>query len=361
MDLLRTADSEIKTIRMLRVVVQSATVSLIVAAAAIAGETPAVRSGEVRFEPAGDEQSVPELFRLEAREFTFRQRPLPTVSKSIAISELTFPSPVETPHEVNNTVHCEYFRPLSAGKHPAVVVLHILGGDFELSRLFSRTLAQDGVAALFLKLPYYGPRRPSEVKVRMISADPRQTVAGMRQAILDIRCAAAWLAAQEEVDRGQLGVFGISLGGITSALAVTVEPRFSKACLMLAGGDVGQVAWDTPQLVRLRQNWTDRGGTKEEFIRLWKSIDPVTYAERVVTRKPRILMLNARQDEIIPPVCTESLWRAFGEPEIVWYDAGHVSCVKYIFDGLGRVSRFFQADGAEENQSPAAKKAEARQ
>jgi dienelactone hydrolase len=313
-----------------------------------------VRTGDVQFVPTPDEPTVPELFRLEAHQFAFRQESLPTVSKSVAISQVTFPSPLETPHAINNTVHCEYFRPLSAGKHPAVVVLHILGGDFDLSRLFSRSLAQQGVAALFLKMPYYGPRRPTEGRVRMISEDPRQTVEGMRQAILDIRRGAAWLAAQEEVDPEQLGVFGISLGGITSALAATVEPRFHKACLMLAGGDVGQVAWDNPKLTRLRQKWTDEGGTKEEFIKLWKSIDPVTYADRVLRRKTKILMLNAKQDEIIPPICTDSLWRAFGEPEIVWYDAGHVSAAKYIFDGLGRVSRFFQPERDEARQPPAA-------
>lgn len=315
------------------------------------GEEPA-RSGEVSFAPTAAEATVPELFRLDRHTFTFQQKPQSTVSKSVAISEVTFPSPVETPHECNNTVHCEYFRPVNAGRHPAVIVLHILGGDFELSRLFSRNLAQHGVAALFLKLPYYGPRRPEGVKVRMVSEDPRQTVEAMRQAILDVRRGAAWLAAQTEVDSEQLGVFGISLGGITSALAVTAEPRFQKACLMLAGGDVGQVAWDNPQLVRLRQNWTDGGGTKEEFLELWSSIDPVTYADRVRSRKPKILMLNARHDEIIPPVCTESLWRAFGEPEIVWYDAGHISAMKYIFDGLGRVSRFFQPDAAAKGDEP---------
>lgn len=313
--------------------------------AAARAEEPS-RSGEVSFQPTVAEAKTPELFRLEPHTFTFQQKPQPTVSKSMTISEVTFPSAVETPFDCNNTVHCEYFRPLAAGRHPAVIVLHILGGDFDLARLFSRNLAQHGVAALFLKLPYYGPRRPEGVKVRMVSEDPRQTVEGMRQAILDVRRGAAWLAAQAEVDSEQLGVFGISLGGITSALAVTAEPRFQKACLMLAGGDVAQLAWDNPKLVHLRQKWTDGGGTKEEFLKLWSSIDPVTYAERVRSRKPKILMLNAKQDEIIPPVCTESLWRAFGEPEIVWYDAGHISVIKYIFDGLGRVSVFFQPDDA---------------
>ncbi|HUY31364.1 MAG TPA: alpha/beta hydrolase family protein [Pirellulales bacterium] len=307
------------------------------------GARPAdgVCTGEVRFEPAGDESQVPELFRLEPHTFRFRQSPLPTVSRAMEIFEVTYPSPVETPHPNNNTVHAEYFRPTSEGKHPGVIVLHILGGDFQLSRLFCRSLAQEGVAALFVKLPYYGPRRQPEVPVRMVSEDPRATVAGMRQAVLDIRRGAAWLAAQEEIDPERLGIFGISLGGITSALAATAEPRFKKICTMLAGGDIGQVAWENPQLARLRRNWTDGGGNKDEFLTLWKSIDPVTYAANVRGRK--ILMLNASHDEVIPRACTESLWRAFGEPEIVWYDASHKTAARFIFDGLSRVTRFFAA------------------
>ena len=53
-------------------------------------------------------------------------------------------------------------------------------------------------------------------------------------------------------------------------------------------------------------------------------------------------MLNARQDEVIPPACTESLWRAFGKPEIVWWDAGHFSAARYLFEGLGIAARFFR-------------------
>ena len=79
---------------------------------------------------------------------------------------VTFPSPVKTPHENNNTVHCEYFRPVGAGKRPAVVVLHILGGDFDLARLFCSNLATGGVSALFLKMPYYGPRRQPDAGPR---------------------------------------------------------------------------------------------------------------------------------------------------------------------------------------------------
>src|SRR6185436_10180870 len=97
--------------------------------------------------------------RLAAHTFDFHEEPVKTVCTRIAISLVTFPSPVETPHVNNNTVHCEYFRPAAPGKYPGVIVLHILGGDFDLARLFARSLAHKGVGALFLKMPYYGLRQ----------------------------------------------------------------------------------------------------------------------------------------------------------------------------------------------------------
>ena len=64
-----------------------------------------------------------------------------------------------------------------------------------------------------------------------------------------------------------------------------------------------------------------------------KVVDPVTYARPLPGRK--ILMLNASHDEVIPPACTDALWRAFGEPEIVWWDAGHYTAVRYIVQRPG--------------------------
>ena len=52
-------------------------------------------------------------------------------------------------------------------------------------------------------------------------------------------------------------------------------------------------------------------------------------------------MLNAKRDEVIPPACTQALWRSLGEPEIVWWDAGHYSAVRHIFEGLARTTAFF--------------------
>lgn len=301
-----------------------------------------VRQGEFGFEPAAGELGIPERFQLPAAKVAYRQQEATDIGNWVDYSLVTFPSPVQTPHEQNNTVHCEYFRPVGQEKAPGVIVLHILGGDFPLSRLVCTALARRGVAALFVKMPYYGPRRDPDSPRRMISPDPQETVEGMTQAVLDIRLASAWLASRDEVDADKLGICGISLGGITGALAASVEPRLKNVCLLLAGGDVGSLAWDTPQLRNVRRGWESRGGTKDEFIELLKSVDPVTYATKIEGR--RVLMINAIDDEVIPRTCTESLWNSLGKPDIVWYTGGHYTIAKHIVSIMSRTTRFFSAE-----------------
>ncbi len=298
-------------------------------------------TGKLAHKATADEAAIDARFRLASEEFSFEQKPIGSATDALSLWAVTFPSPVTTPHANNNTVHCEYFLPKSDKPVPGVIVLHILGGDFNLSRLFCVSLAEKGVAALFLKMPYYGPRQQPGVKRRMISPDPHETVESMTQAILDIRRATDFLAAQPEIDPARLGVFGISLGGITGSLALTAEPRLKNACFLLAGGDLGKVAWQSKELAKVRQKWIDAGGDEAGFRKVLSAIDPVRYGHHA--KGKRILMLNAKTDEVIPKECTVALWEAFDKPEIHWYDGGHYSVVWHVVDAMRRTSTFFAA------------------
>lgn len=313
--------------------------ALLAASVVLADDGRPIERGEVRFVPTPAESQVAERFRLAEHTFAWEARRMHTVTQTLEVWDVTFPSPVTTPVAANNTVHCEYYRSRRSGKRPGVIVLHILGGDFPLSRLFANSLAQHGCDALFVKMPYYGPRRDPSSPRRMVSPDPQETVAGMTQAVLDIRQAAAWLAARPEIDAGQLGIFGISLGGITGSLAAAAEPRLQNVCLLLTGGDIGRVGWQSLELAPVREKFLARGGSFEEFVETVRVVDPVTYA--VAARGKRILMLNARSDELISRACTESLWKALGEPQIEWYSGGHYTAIAHVFSALGRVGRFF--------------------
>jgi len=296
---------------------------------------PAIETGLVRFEPTAGELAIASQFRLKSARFRYELEPWARTSRC-EVLRLRFPSPVVTVHEANNTVHAEYFRPVGrSGRRPGVVVLHILGADFPLSRYLALRLADHGVAALFVKLPYYGERRPSSgqgSEVRFLSADIERSVASMRQAVLDVRRAIAWLAERPEVDPANLGVTGISLGGIVGSLVTAVEPRARSGVFLLAGGDLATILWEMPEGARYRRLWLESGRTLEDLRRLTQPWDPLTHARGLIGK--RILMIAGKADQVVPASCTTALWIAAGKPAIEWLDCGHYSAVGYLLPGI---------------------------
>src|SRR5207245_6363401 len=117
------------------------------------------------------------------------------------IIQVTFPSPMKTPFEMNNTVPAELYLPkrpaLGAdGKMPAAIVLDILDGRAILPRMTARVLAARGVAAMYFPMPYYNTRRPPEnAHFKLLDEDPRRyLIPPLRQLVMDVRRAKAVLA-----------------------------------------------------------------------------------------------------------------------------------------------------------------------
>jgi dienelactone hydrolase len=298
--------------------------------------------GEAAFRPTASEAEVPALFRLDASRFAYEME-LRRRAESHAVWAVRFPSPIASPDPVNNTVHAEFFAPAGAGpesRRPAVVVLHILGADFALSRYIAARLAERGVVALFVKLPYYGERRPPGM--RFLSADLARSVSAMRQGVCDVRRAAAWLASRPEVDPEKIGVTGISLGGIVSSLAASIDPAINRAALLMAGGGIADVLWEMPEVAPYRAAWRAAGRTRADLEILCRPFDPLTYAARL--RGKRVLMIAGDADEVIPPRAAIALWEAAGRPSIRWYACGHYSALGYLLPGVREAVEFFADD-----------------
>ncbi|WP_406696739.1 alpha/beta hydrolase family protein [Singulisphaera sp. Ch08] len=304
-----------------------------------------VERGEASFQPTSAEADVPELFRLTAARFPY-ERELIRTEASYSVFAVRFPSPITTPDPENNTVHAEYFCPAGSVRRPAVVVLHILGADFALSRYLAARLAQRGVASLFVKLPYYGERRPAGTEKRFLSGDMDRSLLSMRQGVCDVRRATAWLAGRPEVDSKQLGVTGISLGGIVASLSAAIDPTIKQAALLLAGGDLARILWEMPEAeaAKYRDLWLKSGRTQADFKTMTTPFDPLTYAHRLIGK--RLFMMAGNVDEVIPPASTKALWEAAGRPRIEWFDCGHYSAVGFLLPAIRETVDFFAVDEA---------------
>ena len=296
---------------------------------------PVAESGRFDFSPAAGEESIPPMYQLAARRHEFRLEAPKSPEPTHTTQALTFDSPIASPFPENNIVHAVYYRPKGSGPFPTTIVLDITGGDQSLSRLISTYLARNGVGALFMQMAYYGPRRPPATSMKLMSTNLFRTLPGIRQTVLDIRVARAWLASRPEVDQKRIGVAGTSLGSLFASLSGSLEPRFDRVVILLGGGGMVDGFHDHPQARPTFQILADYGLTKEVIAFLLAPYDPVTWAGRLKGRK--VLMLEASRDEIISPAMATSLWKAAGQPEIVWFDCTHYGAIAYLGDALRRI------------------------
>jgi hypothetical protein len=304
---------------------------------------PEITKGTAQFVPRGDQAEVPPRYRLEKHAFDWEMNPkLELPVAGVEMFEVRFPSPVTTKYPENNTVHCEFYRPVGPGPFPAVIVLDITGGNQKLSRIFARHLAQNKIAGLFVQMAYYGPRRPAGKSPRLLSTDVDQTIEAVRQTVLDIRQATAWLESRPDVDPKQLGIMGTSLGSFVAALSAEMEPKLGRVCVLLGGGGFVDAYWSDPRVVPFRQVYELTGGLKKTIEQKIAPVDPITCAANLKDRK--LLIVGAKFDEIVPPKMAENLWNATGKQRLIWIDSGHYTAAFYVFSSLGLVVEHFRPE-----------------
>jgi dienelactone hydrolase len=309
----------------------------------VADQPPLKEKGTVAFTPAGDQKKAPERYRLEAHQFDFELTHIKDLPLSgVEVHELRFPSPVKSPCPENNIVHAEYYRPKGKGPFPGVIVLDITGGNQQLSRLIARHLAQNKIAGLFVQMAYYGPRRPAGSPLRLLSYDVDHTLEAIRQTVLDVRRATAWMESRPELDKKRLGIMGTSLGSFVAALTAEMEPKLGRVVVLLGGGGFVDAYYDHPQVATYRKVWERLGGSKQTIAKLIAPVDPITCAENLKDRK--LLIIAAKKDEVVPPRMAEALWEATGRQRIVWLNAGHYTAAIYLVNGLNLLVEHFGAE-----------------
>ena len=297
---------------------------------------PAPIQSTFHFEPGPAEESIPSIYRMQSSQFTCSVQRKHAVAGIYTVYSLQFPSPVKSSLQENNIVHAQYYLPEGKGPFPATVVLDILAGNGTVPRMMSDHLARNGVAALFVQLPYYGARKPPGSKVKMLSPNLTITLPAIRQAVLDLRVANAWLRSRQEVDSTRIGISGTSLGSLISALTGAVEVRYRKVVILLGKGGFVDAYYRNPQAKKVVDGFEAVGGTQDMARFLFAPYDPLTHAKRLDGRD--VLIMAGRQDEIIFPQMTEKLWETAGKPEIVWYDCTHYGAVRFLPDALNRIA-----------------------
>lgn len=229
------------------------------------------------------------------------------------------PRPWERP-----PIRCLWVRPhvADARRCPVVVISPILGDD---------TLFVDGVAERCAREGWHG------VIVRRgeVAYDPRfgveQVEDRLRSSVARQREVVDWLVHRADVDPGRVAAFGISAGGIQTAMSLGSDPRYVAGVVALAGGPLADVFLDTeegdirrPVGEALRATGLSRDALRARMHEVIRT-DPVLLAPYV--DPDRVLLVIATKDHSVPTVTGERLHRALGEPAVIRVPLGHYGTI----------------------------------
>lgn len=218
-------------------------------------------------------------------------------------------------HEQNRIAAARLF--LHTTPKPAGILLHgYRCGQFALEeRLWPvQWLYDRGMDVALMVLPFHALRAKRGPQV-FPSGDPRITVEGFRQIILDVRTLAGALR-----ERGcpSVGVMGMSLGGYASGLLATIDDELAFAAPIIPCASIADVARTMGLLVGTPEQQAQQHDALEAALRV---TSPLARASRVSPE--RLIVVGASGDRITPMDHAERLAKHFHAP-LETFHGGHV-------------------------------------
>lgn len=213
---------------------------------------------------------------------------------------------------------------------PCLLLLHGLGGSKGNMLLPALVFARRGYAVFAIDIAGHGERRGVD------GGDPNafglaRMRTAMAQTIVDLRRGVDFLETRREIDRRRIGFVGISLGGILGGVFAAEEPRVRAVALWSAGGDWGRLVTESAH--RFARQMRDEGGPRdaEAIRREMAAVDPARVADHIAPRP--LLMLNGRDDAIVPVACARALYAAARQPKrLVLLPGGHIPDLYAMMD-----------------------------
>jgi dienelactone hydrolase len=187
-------------------------------------------------------------------------------------------------------------------------------------------------------LPLHGPRKIRRISGDgMLAGDLLDTVHAFAQAAWDLRRVTSWVRAQGAT---RIGVFGLSLGGYSTALLSCFEGDLACAIAGIPASDFARLSWrhGPPDSLRAAE---ELGVGLNETTFLKKVVSPLALEPRIPFE--RRYLFGGSADQLVPPDQVRDLWRHWGQPKMHWYPGAHVTFpmhppVRRFIDGALRES-----------------------
>jgi pimeloyl-ACP methyl ester carboxylesterase len=211
-------------------------------------------------------------------------------------------------------------------EHPtghAVIILHgwlAIGLQMAALRQFAHPLQDAGMDIWFPWLPLHGPRTPRGAisGETLASGDLAATTEALILGVRETAGLVEWLRARHQT----VSIVGISLGGWVAALTATMAPDIARVVLWTPVADPAATLFSSPLLAGLRRGLVAAGLDQHAAAEALGALTPTARPLAVAAKD--VLVLGARQDNVVPVSSLEALEAAWGN-RTEWLPTGHIT------------------------------------
>ncbi|HLT50786.1 MAG TPA: acetylxylan esterase [Arenibacter sp.] len=197
-----------------------------------------------------------------------------------------------------------------SGPLPVIILVHGLGDHKAVDYIEygNSFFLNNGYAVMRIDLSEHGERKGDRYKFDLTGPYKHWSRNIIVQSVFDLKRAVDFLETRKELDPARIGYYGISLGGIIGTVFSGTDNRIKVPVVALAGGQLNLLYKEGAMNAR-----------SKEFVSI---IEPLNFVGQISPRP--FLMLNAENDEVVPPLMSKLLINAAKKPkDIIWYKAKH--------------------------------------
>jgi hypothetical protein len=175
-----------------------------------------------------------------------------------------------------------------------------------------------GFDLLLPVLPIHGPRRIRRTSGDgFLSGDMLDTVHALAQTAWDLRRLLSWIRAQGST---RIGVYGLSLGGCSTALLASLDDGLECAVAGIPATDFARLSWlhAAPDSLRRAE---EAGVGLGETADLKRVVSPLALRPRIP--RERRYIFGGSVDQLVPPDLVRDQWLHWERPAMHWFPGAH--------------------------------------
>ncbi|MFO0551040.1 MAG: alpha/beta hydrolase family protein [Polyangiaceae bacterium] len=225
----------------------------------------------------------------------------------------------------NVRAHARLWRH-SDGPRSVVIAIHGFSADlYHFNEWFFAIpwLYKSGFDVLLVTLPFHGRRQPSGSPFSghgFFSGGTNRINEALAQAVFDLRIYMDWLFASGVP---QIGVTGMSLGGLTTSLLASADERLAFAIPNVPVVSVADLVLEWQPIAAVVRGALGVIGKDVRTARAMLAPSaPLSYRPKLP--RERLFIIGGVGDRLAPPRHARLLWDHWDRPRLHWFPGSHV-------------------------------------